>query len=409
MLTRAAILFALAFVLSLFSCVLFIHRTRRRRGARVPAAFLLGAASLFFCLFAAEVAVPFLVNDQVLRTLSTQRLLDEDPLLDFKWKKNAGGFFISPEFFVPVKTNPRRLRNPEAALGKVPDGPLRLLILGDSFAAGYGVAEEKSFAGILRERLAGRAEVVNAGVNGYGPLHELMYYHVEGRGYRPDAVLLCFYPNDLMDGLYLPLEAFNDTGVDLARVDAFIRDSSYRFTDMRLQSGPPPGNLAGLAGQALGLFHLRRHFSYQDIINGRSDLSVFLKNPQRPLASRWRANLRLVRQLAELCRKDGIGFALAAIPMWVQVHPEDWRPFASGAGLSAELVDMRQPQELVAGLARELDVPFLDALPEMRRAGAAERLYFRRDDHLNPAGHAALAEFLLQNEELIFGSRPGNE
>ncbi|MEW5733687.1 MAG: hypothetical protein AB1921_02470, partial [Thermodesulfobacteriota bacterium] len=260
-----------------------------------------------------------------------------------------------------------------------------------------------SFAGILRETLKDRAEVINAGVSGYGPLHELLYYHLEGRRYSPNAVALCFYAGDLMDGLYLPMEAFSGSGVDLAWVDRFVKGSGYSFATTAGGQGRAMGNLQALAGQALGLYHFRRYFSPSDILKGRSDLSVFLKSPDRRLLSRWKANLALIRQLAGLCRGDGVRFVIVAIPMWVQAHPDDWRPFARDAGLTPERTDLSQPQEIIAGLARELEVPLLDALPALRAKGASGRLYFRHDYHLNPAGHRALAEYLLAHAETLIG------
>lgn len=405
MITSSALWFAALSGFSLGLCVLFALSGRRRKAGRLPARLLLAFASVFFCLFLAEVLLPFVVNSQLQKVLAIQRMFDPDPLTGFKWKKSAGGYFISPEFFAQVKTNPLRLRNPETGHERQPGGPPRLLLLGDSFTAGYGVGAGESFAGILQKELAGRAEVINAGVNGYGPLHELMYYYLEGRRYRPDQVLLCFYPGDLMDGMYLPMEAFAETGVSLAWVDQRARETGYAFAAPGAAGPEVPGNLRALLGQAVGLYPSHRRFDYAEIKNGRSDLSVFLRNPQRALLGRWRANLRLIRQLAGLCRSENVRFAVAAIPMWVQVHPGDWRPFAEGAGLSDADTDLGQPQEVLAGLCEELGVPLLDALPALKKAGAEKRLYFRRDDHLNPAGHAALADFLLQQAQVPPGAR----
>lgn len=90
-----------------------------------------------------------------------------------------------------------------------PVGRLRVLTLGDSFTVGYEVAQDETFSAVLERYLRRRgleAEVINAGVSGFGNAEQLVFLEHEGLGYDPDVVVLGFFANDPTDnvrsGLY---------------------------------------------------------------------------------------------------------------------------------------------------------------------------------------------------------------
>ena len=81
---------------------------------------------------------------------------------------------------------------------KSPD-TLRILLLGDSFTLGWEVDQDEMFSVILENYLNNNgigAEVLNAGVSGFGTAEELIYYENEGYKYKPDIIILGFYGND---------------------------------------------------------------------------------------------------------------------------------------------------------------------------------------------------------------------
>jgi acyl-CoA thioesterase I len=83
------------------------------------------------------------------------------------------------------------------------DGPLRILVLGDSLAAGYGLAVEDAFPARLEQslRAAGRdVEVINAGVSGdttAGGLARLDWALAD----QPQVVIIELGGNDALRGL----------------------------------------------------------------------------------------------------------------------------------------------------------------------------------------------------------------
>jgi hypothetical protein len=125
---------------------------------------------------------------------------------------SMNGFVICPEYSIELKINSKGLRDREFNYHK-PSGTRRILCLGDSYACGYGVHAEETFAKVL-ERMLGekgvsgdRWEVLNAGVGSTGTANQLALFEKEGHRYAPDIVVECFCPaNDFWDnvisGLY---------------------------------------------------------------------------------------------------------------------------------------------------------------------------------------------------------------
>jgi hypothetical protein len=101
-------------------------------------------------------------------------------------------------------TNGKGFRNTrEFAYDKAP-GTLRVLSLGDSHTQGYEVRQAFTFSSVLQRYIAERgvnAEVLNAGVSGFGNAEELAFLENEGYKYHPDVVVLGFYANDYEDNV----------------------------------------------------------------------------------------------------------------------------------------------------------------------------------------------------------------
>ncbi len=122
--------------------------------------------------------------------------------------------------------NSKGLRDREYEWEK-PSGTKRILVLGDSFAWGYGVADSEIFTEVLERELAGGEpswQVLNSGVSGWGTDQEYLFLNSEGFRYSPDIVILAFFcVNDPKNnghseqyGLRKPV--FRSTDLDLANV-----------------------------------------------------------------------------------------------------------------------------------------------------------------------------------------------
>ena len=101
----------------------------------------------------------------------------------------------STTFGKQLTINSKGLRDKERPYAKPPDVK-RILVLGDSFAWGYGVADDEIFTSVLENLLARRSgpkwEVINTGVSGWSTDQQYLFLRDEGLKYEPDIVLLAF-------------------------------------------------------------------------------------------------------------------------------------------------------------------------------------------------------------------------
>lgn len=182
-------------------------------------------------------------------------------------------------------------------------GRQRLLMLGDSVAFGFGVADGETFsAGLEKDGY----EVVNLAVPGFGTDQSLLRLEREGAAYGADAVLLHFcLQNDFVDngssvyfydGLH-PKPYFTlDGGAlvphtghlrlsPLARLGLWLHERSFLFNRVLGRGAPAAADWAERRAQAL-----------DDTLAAR-DLTV-----------------RLVARVAEVAHAQGSAFALVVHP-----------------------------------------------------------------------------------------------
>ncbi len=116
---------------------------------------------------------------------------------------------------VRVKTNSHGMRSPERPVVK-PADTFRIVLLGDSYAFGWGVEQDKIFAEVLEEKLNEEVadprsiEVLNFGVPGYSTFQQVSQFLEKGIAFEPDIVLVFFINNDF--GLPFFIKNYNTPG-----------------------------------------------------------------------------------------------------------------------------------------------------------------------------------------------------
>jgi hypothetical protein len=265
-------------------------------------------------------------------------------------------------------------------------------------------------------------EVLNAAVGGYGPLQYYLWYRAAGVRLEPDLVVVNLYlGNDFWDVLNRTTEELPSAALDahgdpqlapLWQVDyaqhwtrKWLRDHSRLFDLARLSLAEierrraPPATPAGatrLSAECHGC--LSQHFL--QLSQGSPDLLDRARGDTLVL-------LALMRRQVEA---RGARFVVVLVPTRAQVEPSDARAEVERA---ATLLDLGEEQrhtndrlhEVVLAAAAEAGIAVLDPWPALAEAAGAERLYYRRDWHLNPAGHRVLAESVA--EALVGGGHVG--
>ena len=151
--------------------------------------------SLAGVLLGAE-GVARLLRPQWAPTQADRMFWKYHPTLGWAHQPGQSGQLNHRDFSVQVRINSRGLRDREYELPRT--NKKRMLVLGDSFAWGFGVEEHERFSEILEDRHVGW-DIINSGVSGYGTDQCYLYLRDEGLSYRPDLVLLLFYINDIID------------------------------------------------------------------------------------------------------------------------------------------------------------------------------------------------------------------
>jgi len=175
-----------------------------RRSARILALYVL----LPFCLLEAGVRLYFAIRDEV------PRHPDQSLVREWRWVRGrlrggrrelaplyvhdpVTGWRTAPNLRGPdIRTNVHGMRNDvDYPVARDPERP-RLLILGDSYAFGWAVRNEDTFASVLGEELLPGWDVMNLAVSATGTGQNLLMYEEHGAKFRPDIVLLGFYVED---------------------------------------------------------------------------------------------------------------------------------------------------------------------------------------------------------------------
>ncbi len=271
-----------------------------------------------------------------------------------------------------IRTNAQGFRGPDFAEvgGQWP----RIAVIGDSIAAGYGVAEDETFpyrmAAMMREQGL-HGEVLDFGVPGYNIQRIMILWETKVQPYHPDAVVYAMCLNDARPELTLSPE-----GVLLAA--GTVELSPERARPGRL---PLPGKEWLREHTLLYEFAMGRYDVLLRSLGLRAEPLPALDQVERlyaasPEGQRFR---RLLARLAASVRSTGARFVVVCFPLADQLKNRDARP-----------------QAVLGAFARTLGIEFVDLYPVFR-AAAGERPELLDADGLHPnaTGHALAALEML--------------
>lgn len=297
------------------------------------------------------------------------------PRLGFALLPGAEARHSSAEFDVEVRIGANGFRQAAPPPVERTGGRRRLLLLGDSFTFGYGVAEADRFG----ERLASRfpdLEVVNLGVPGTGTDQHLLIYESAGAAYRADVVLLGYLPEHVRRN-----GAAFDKGKAKPRfelIDGVLTERAPPAPEER-PAAPGRGPRAWLREHS-ELYQLARAV-LRERLGGAIELGASDPYPAYAAdAPEWRVTRALFQRLRDRVAAGGGRLMIAVIP-----EPWHLRDAARGG---------HQAQVLAA--CRELGIEALDLTPAFLLAAreSGEPLYFARDGHWTPRGHMVAASAL---------------
>jgi hypothetical protein len=276
---------------------------------RALANLLLAASAVTLTLALAEVASWFLLPQWAPEN-GSRTFWRYDERLGWSQRPGANGVHRHADFAARVEVSAQGLRDREYPEARVP-GLCRMLVLGDSFAWGFGVEREEIFHELIEARHPDW-EIVNAGVAGYATDQELLYLEARGLVLRPDVVLLLFHPNDLLEngehstsGYYKPYYELEPDG------------------ELALRQVPvPPGSLEQRLDRWL---HFHTYLLYR-LYHARKFIAA-AREAERAAEPEARSapfnkydvdltlTLKLLGRIDALARRSGTRFLLVSVPI----------------------------------------------------------------------------------------------
>jgi len=378
------------------------------RGRRVLGGLVLAGFGAGLALLALEGGVRLL-------HLVPDRFWRPDPVLGTALIPNASGWWTQEEyeFVVPVQINADGRRDLDRDVEK-PAGSYRVLLLGDSFVEALQVPIADTFARGLERRLgeAGQrpVEVISMGVSGYGTASQYLWYRDVGRRYRPDLVLLSFYPgNDVRNNsptLEPTLRPVYGTDGALERVvggkggensgrSGLNRSAAYTYVRKLILTRQPAlaTRLAewGLVGEAA-----LRQVPLRDGVP--VDYWVYAQDPPPAWQDAWAHTDRLLTAFREAVQADGARFVVMVVTAREQIYPDDWQQvLRTYPDMQALAWDVGGPERRVLDWCARSGAECVALSPAFLAArDRSPRLHWHHDGHWTAAGHALAAETMTE-------------
>ncbi len=307
------------------------------------------------------------------------------------------GTVATAEYHTVIRINDQGLRGPP--LGPKPEGALRLLAVGDSFALSVQVSEQHHFTTLLAEALSERlgrpVEILNAGVDGYGTLQALGRLEQFADTAAIDgAIFLFFLGNDIFDNVTY-------SQLSRGRQGTFPRTRGrHPRAAPTMQSAPNHPSIPRLQrflaqhSYLYAIYDVRRKAADPDpqaIRRFRSELEIFQVG-SNALERHMVETARDLKLVEERCAVRGLRCFLPLAPAAFMVERERADETFALVGLDPARVDLDAPARAVLAAAPE-GLPSYDLTPGLRER-ADEGLYFIFDGHWTEAGHAAVAQLL---------------
>jgi len=252
-----------------------------------------------------------------------------------------------------------------------PSNIYRIMLLGNSFAFGWGVNYELSFAGVLQQLLQERSfagvkriEIIDAGVPAMSPAPQLTWFDHVGKDYAPDLVIQVVYESLAQDFNY-------------SEPPGTVNEDGYLTTYPSWYE-----SLKKLATVFYGWI-LWTNLNSGSTVHSSEQSSDF-----EPTYPEVRNAMQFYKKLASIVGQAGARLLVVYVPDSYAIHREDERRW--------RLLGM-DPRQMAFNAAfvrylNEWQIPSVNLAQQLQQsARGGNRMYYWLDVHWTPAGNAAAA------------------
>jgi len=337
-------------------------------------------------------------------------------------KENFDGMVLGPyRNTVRWKNNAQGFRNDYNATPEPGPGVVRVISIGDSFTAGYRLAQNETFSFLLEQYLNSKSdgskyEVLISVVD--NPTDGLAYLSNSGLSFKPKLVLLGLTLGNDIPAAYVSLAAGGKYTLD----DASGRIESNASRSLGFSHGLEKMLIPGACVYPSRTAFLDRHsityhvlkqlwasrqageriaswYEYDkenvklfDPMNG---LGVYLNESPREMQESYDQLFRTLRALKKVIASKGADFAVVLFPQRFQVQPDDWTRTVAEYRLNEACFDLTLPNRLISDFCLQNDIVCIDPTATMLNAHrlSAQNLYCPQGDmHMNAEGNRVLFE-----------------
>lgn len=268
--------------------------------------------STLFALFLSEIAVRLIGFKPLYVSPERERFWKYDSVLGWAHEPDQEGIFETPQFRTSVRINEKGLRDRPHSYERQDDMG-RILVLGDSFAWGYGVEESERFSQLLEKSL--NVEAINAGVSGYSTDQELLWYRSEGIKYETNLVILVVAGNDVGDNEQELVSTI------YYKPRFILEDGQLVLTGEPVPQTSPRGKFVYSLSQrsALAYFLVQRYF---DLLSLYSKLKVNSDHVSSPAsgtnaeAEPFKLTIALIDEIRNIAESKNAKFMIVTTNRW---------------------------------------------------------------------------------------------
>ncbi len=315
-----------------------------------------------------------------------QQLFMQDPRTGHRLRPGASARYTTPEFSAAIAINAQGVRDDRPIGPKAPNEK-RVVILGDSLVMSVQVDLDETFGRHLERGLNAQADgptwrVINAGVQGYGPVDAWLFYKHVVDAFEPDVVLMTvFVGNDAVEAFDREswIEAdgrpAGATGeVAASQVRRLIR-SSMVLQNVRLRWDLLKSSVEGPGAER--------------------PLTSYLATPPPDVVHGLEVSRRAFGLIAEQAAARGAAAALVLMPARFQTDDADFERLQAVVTAAGDTLVRHAATERFRDALMPLGVPMLDLLPTLQTEPNRHELFFQQNVHLTPRGHRVVGEALL--------------
>jgi lysophospholipase L1-like esterase len=327
-----------------------------------------------------------------------QTLFIQDSRIGYRPRPGAATTYSTAEFRTELRINGQGVRDDEEIGPKAP-GERRIVILGDSLVLAVQVPLAETFGKRLEARLndadrAHRWRVINAGVQGYGPVEDWLFFEHVVSAFQPDIVIVTvFVGNDAVEA------------------------SGARTT---LAAGRVPVVSVTDSAQAW----LRRVIRYSQVLQRvrvridqlRSRLTAsvpelplasYLDNPPAAVTEGFDLARQAFGRIADRADQEGAATVFVLMPARFQIDDADFGRLDEAVSAAGGTLRRNLATERFLSALAPLGRPTLDLLPVLWAQDRRDELFFQRNVHLTPRGHQVVADALFSFLETREPARVG--